>query len=728
MRLRYQIVFFALCVVVTLGFATNATLAKDPTPSLEVPTPTLGPSLDISHVNPDYDPGVTPKLFNTRPQGAPPLGISFAGFDFDDNNLTVGTWYIPPDPNGASGPFHVVNVGNVMIQWFTKVGVQQNLQSLNTFFAPIGPPLGTNTFDPKVIYDQYSERFVVITLERTANASYILVAVSKTHDPNLGWWYLPINSTLNIGGVSSWADYPGLAVDDKAIYITNNMFSFAGSYTGARLWIIDKNPFYAGGVATWGLYDPYTAAGIGGFQTTTQPAHTYGPRPVNDGTYLCSYSGLTNGGAAAPEFVAVIGITDPLGLGGGPFFASQFVSCGDIEDVGGGFGWPALGDAPQLGTATRIEVNDRRALNAVWRNNQLYASTTITPNAGADINETTAHWWRLDTTAGLGALFTADQGNVGGSGLGAGTFTFFPSVTVDHCGNMAMGFAASNANMYCGAYYTGRLSGDPAGTTQPAGVLQAGVDWYVRTFNSGRNRWGDYSGISIDPADETTFWVFNEYAMLRGTPLGTPVEDGRWATYWGSFSMGCPPVAVAITAFEARAVAGGVELSGAFATDSEHFRVNVYRGSDEFDEPIRYKTIEMNGNSDFRFVDRLVEPGKTYRYHIGVVDVDGEFYSQSKDVAIPFAEAELLGNKPNPFNPTTAISFVLPTTKHVSLSIYDASGKLVRTLVEDTRGFGPHSVEWNGTDNLGNEVGSGIYFYRLVAGKFQQSRKMVLLK
>ena len=517
MRLRYQFIFFALCVVVTLGFAANATLAKDPTPSLEIPTPTLGPSLDISHVNPDYDPGVTPKLFNTRPQGAPPLGISFGGFDFDDNNLTVGTYYIPPDPNGAAGPFHVVNVGNVMIQWFTQVGLQHNLQSLNAFFAPIGPPLGTHTFDPKVIYDQYAERFVVITLERTGNASYILVAVSKTHDPNMGWWYLPINSTLNIGGVLSWADYPGLAVDDKAIYITNNMFGFAGGYSGARLWIIDKNPFYAGGVASWGLFDPYTAAGIGPFQTTTQPAHTYGPRPANDGTYLSSYSGLTNGGAGALEFVAVIGITDPLGLGGGPFFTSQFVSCGDIEDVGGIFGWPALTDAPQLGTATRIEVNDRRALNAVWRSNQLYVSTTITPNAGPDINETTAHWWRLDTTAGIGALVTADQGNVGGSGLGAGTFTFFPSVTVDHCGNMAMGFAASNGQMYCGAYYTGRLSGDPAGTTQPAGVLQAGVDWYVRTFNSGRNRWGDYSGIAIDPADPGRVYFSTNVSPLTGT-------------------------------------------------------------------------------------------------------------------------------------------------------------------------------------------------------------------
>ncbi len=99
---------------------------------------------------------------------------------------------------------------------------------------------------------------------------------------------------------------------------------------------------------------------------------------------------------------------------------------------------------------------------------------------------------------------------------------------------------------------TGRLATDPPGTVQPTGTLAAGQDFYVRTYGSGRNRWGDYSGISLDPADDVTFWVFNEYAMPRGTPTNPPPEDGRWATEWGSFIMGCQPVAVAITGFEAR--------------------------------------------------------------------------------------------------------------------------------------------------------------------------------
>jgi hypothetical protein len=98
---------------------------------------------------------------------------------------------------------------------------------------------------------------------------------------------------------------------------------------------------------------------------------------------------------------------------------------------------------------------------------------------------------------------------------------------------MALGFAASALTIYPGAYYTGRAASDAAGTTQATGTLMAGADWYYRVFSGTRNRWGDYSGISLDPNDEATFWVFNQYAMTRGTLLSG--QDGRWATQYGSF-------------------------------------------------------------------------------------------------------------------------------------------------------------------------------------------------
>jgi len=85
-------------------------------------------------------------------------------------------------------------------------------------------------------------------------------------------------------------------------------------------------------------------------------------------------------------------------------------------------------------------------------------------------------------------------------------------------------------------------------------------------------------------------------------------------------------------------------------------------------------------------------------------------------------------NSPNPFNPTTTISFTLPERELVTLSSYDAAGKLVRTLVNEVRAYGKNQVTWDGRDNAGVAVGSGVYFYRLAAGKFSESKKMVMLK
>jgi len=89
---------------------------------------------------------------------------------------------------------------------------------------------------------------------------------------------------------------------------------------------------------------------------------------------------------------------------------------------------------------------------------------------------------------------------------------------------------------------------------------------------------------------------------------------------------------------------------------------------------------------------------------------------------------ELMQNRPNPFNPTTTIRFVLPAREDVSLAIYDANGRLVRTLVNEVRGYGSHEVTWDGRDDEGAPAGSGVYFYRLRAGKLAQSKKMVLSK
>jgi hypothetical protein len=580
-----------------------------------------------------------------------PLLQTGRGFDFVDNGAQTGFVFIPPDPIVSAGLEHVLNVGNVLVEWRPKMlpDTAQVQMSLFNFFAPIPGPsspvlpterLGTWTFDSKCIHDQYADRFIVIALEQwddfygdPSDESRILIAVSKTPDPNAGWWYHTINTKLLVGNIPAWADYPGIAIDDKAIYLTANMFEFAGSTPtyASLLWIINKVPFYSGPdqSAVITLYDPYAVTGT--IATTTQPAHMWGPLPAALGTYLVSYSGLSSAGS---EFVQVIEVTDPLALAGGPFFGQQYVPVGNIDNTAA-----ALPDAPQLGSVQTIEVNDRRALNAVWRDNSLYMSSTVMPVLGPDAGQATAHWWELNTTLGPGSFIMTQQADVGAEDLGPGTYTFFPAVMADGMGNVGVGFSASNATIYCGAYYAARNVMDPLGTMQGTQTMALGTDWYYRTFGGTRNRWGDYSGLALCPVDESTMWVYNEYACERGSPIGG--EDGRWCTQLGTFRVG---------------TATGVPPTP---------------------------------------------------------DVDDLTLDQ---------------NFPNPFNPITSIRFTIESSQDVTIAIYDVRGRLVRMLLDEARPPGENFVRWDGTNEVGVEVASGIYYYALTAGGAKHTRKMVFLK
>jgi len=89
---------------------------------------------------------------------------------------------------------------------------------------------------------------------------------------------------------------------------------------------------------------------------------------------------------------------------------------------------------------------------------------------------------------------------------------------------------------------------------------------------------------------------------------------------------------------------------------------------------------------------------------------------------------EVNQNYPNPFNPTTTISYDLPQSSHVSLEIFNVLGQRVRTLLEGDKPAGYYTATWDGSDNRGKGVASGIYFYRIKTGDFIETKKMVLLK
>ena len=107
--------------------------------------------------------------------------------------------------------------------------------------------------------------------------------------------------------------------------------------------------------------------------------------------------------------------------------------------------------------------------------------------------------------------------------------------------------------------------------------------------------------------------------------------------------------------------------------------------------------------------------------------IDGSKLEISDSDLIPETFA-LHANYPNPFNPTTTISYDLPEQAQVTLGIYDLLGKQLKTLVNQSQDAGSKTAVWDGTDGLGRSVSAGVYLYQIQAGEFSQTRKMVLLK
>jgi hypothetical protein len=135
---------------------------------------------------------------------------------------------------------------------------------------------------------------------------------------------------------------------------------------------------------------------------------------------------------------------------------------------------------------------------------------------------------------------------------------------------------------------------------------------------------------------------------------------------------------------------------------------------------------------EYLHVDRTAAFGKAYEYLLEAIDFnDGHvFYGpRAASPGNPY-NTEILPNYPNPFNPITTLRFSLREKLKVSLVVYDARGRVVRTLLRPDKPMaaGKYTLIWDAHNDMGMEVPSGQYFYRFTAGRYVKARKMILLK
>jgi len=143
------------------------------------------------------------------------------------------------------------------------------------------------------------------------------------------------------------------------------------------------------------------------------------------------------------------------------------------------------------------------------------------------------------------------------------------------------------------------------------------------------------------------------------------------------------------------------------------------------------KNLDASVDGRVQLSDADVKMGNRYVYRLSG---GGGVVNETMSLYVPVSRAELGQNYPNPFNPVTKIEYWVPdgaragTRTGVNVVIYDVRGARVRTLVSGPKSAGRYVAQWDGRDDRGGRVSSGIYFYKMTTGSFSAVRKMVLLK
>lgn len=250
--------------------------------------------------------------------------------------------------------------------------------------------------------------------------------------------------------------------------------------------------------------------------------------------------------------------------------------------------------------------------------------------------------------------------------------------------------------------------------------------FWDETVNPGLNGVGSgYSGDQITGKTTTEMQTQNTYTGWDFNKVWT-INDGEYPNLLPYIPD--TPLPIALSVFSAVCANGSVKVTWHTVSETENAAFRIYRDEEMIAE------LEGAGTTsepqDYTYTDQYVIPGRTYTYVLADISYANEevkHNNKAVTVIIPKndipTEFALKDNFPNPFNPATAISYQLSADSQVELTIYDMNGRKITTLVNEHKLAGYHSVSWDASG-----LSSGIYFYRLIANDFVDTKKMVFMK
>jgi len=417
-----------------------------------------------------------------------------AGFGAMSLSANGAGW--PPDTNGDVGPSHYVETVNTSIGIYNKsTGTAISTTTFNNFFGGAGitgtPCDANNNGDPIVLYDRYAQRWIIFDFcwySNYSGGSWFAVAASKTSDPTGAWWQYAFNADP-----TNMNDYPKAGVWHDGIYVTANMFQFGGSFLGTKTWVWKKPDIYNGTLTSLSVFDNAWEA------WSILPSNAVGTTAPTGPNYMFSIDADEYGAPGTDSIpwwtCAVNWTTNTLTW---TYKGKVAVTAYSIVSTG----------VTQRGSGIKLDsLYGRLMYSAIYREP---GKAYLCHVAEANSCRSTRYY---EVAVNTSALTITRQATLACTD---GNSRWMASICADKNGDIALGYSVSGKNKYPSIYVRDVIAGTETQTKAGAG--------YQRTYS----RWGDYTMMGIDAADDETFWYANEYYAASGT---------NWQTWISHFKI-----------------------------------------------------------------------------------------------------------------------------------------------------------------------------------------------
>ena len=463
--------------------------------------------------------------------------FSFEGLSNEDNANALGYRIAPPDTNGDVGPDHYVQAVNVLFQVFDKETGEPVSPPLpqSALFASVDPecPCATDDDgDPIVLYDPLADRWMVTqfriglgqgfraSTEKNPTAKgpkyppfFECIAVSETGDAT-GAYHLYVAPMVN----EKFNDYPKFGVWPDAYYMMDNQFDpYDGRFIGSGVFAFDRDKMLEGDEDVSYVYfdleewDPVLVNPL--------PADLDGPAPPQ-GTpnYFAALGRDSSGGSdnSLRLFEFIADFENPE--------TSTFIERPESPIPVDPFGVRNF-YVPQPDTDQRLDViSDRLMHRLQYRNFGTHESLVLNHSVDTDgSGHAGVRYYELRRNLPDGTFQVNEQATHAPDS----NHRWMGSAAMDKDGNLAVGFSIAGTSLFPSIRYAARMASDP-----PDGLFQGEVEITPGSgFQEGTNRWGDYSSMSVDPVDDSTFWYTQEYYSAARSGWAS------WQTRIASFSL-----------------------------------------------------------------------------------------------------------------------------------------------------------------------------------------------